>query len=226
MRILVAAALLATVASPVRADAVVDAIRAEARSVGVYPFERTRTVSDTRSGGTRRVEVDRYDPARPEGQRWTLVSVNGKAPSDGDRKAHADFVAGQPIAPGPWRLDALLAGPDPKVARKGAETIYSWPKLPKGSLPIGKFDLTDKLAAEATVVDQGGKPTVTQVRIAAPEAFRVMMLAKIDSMKVTNDYARDERGRLILTRQETVQDATIPGRGKGVMRTEMTFRPL
>jgi hypothetical protein len=53
-----------------------------------------------------------------------------------------------------------------------------------------------------------------------------MMLAKFDTMTVTSDYARDANGRLVLTRQETVQDATIPGRGKGLMRTEMTFRPL
>ncbi|WP_448578832.1 hypothetical protein [Thermaurantiacus sp.] len=221
-------ALLATLslAAPVAAAPAIDAIRAEVRAAGPYAFERTRAITDTRGGGTKRVEVDRYDPGKPEGQRWSLVSVNGKAPSAEDRKAWEEFIAGQPIAPGPWRLDPLLAGAEPKVTSRGAETVYSWPKLPKGSLPLGKFDLTDKLAAEASVIDMAGKPTVRQVRITAPKPFRVMMLAKFDTMTVTSDYARDASGRLILTRQETVQDATIPGRGKGVMRTEMTFRPL
>lgn len=221
--ILVAAISLA---APVAASPAIDAIRAEVRGVGPYAFERTRTITDTRGGGTKRVEIDRFDPGKPEGKRWSLISVNGKAPSPEERKVWEEFIEGQPIAPGPWRLDALLAGPNPKATSKGSETVYSWTSLPKGSLPLGKFDLTDKLAAEASVIDQAGGPTIRQVRIRAPKPFRVMMLAKFDTMTVTSDYARDANGRLVLTRQETVQDATIPGRGKGVMRTEMTFRPL
>ncbi|MFN7173258.1 MAG: hypothetical protein ACK4MT_00870, partial [Thermaurantiacus tibetensis] len=130
---LLAAAALA--AAPAAAAPEIEAIRAEVRAAGVYPFERTRTITDTRNGGTRRVEVDRYDPAKPEGQRWTLVSVDGRAPTEADRRAHARAVADQPIAPGPWRLDPLLAGPAHKVTRSGAKNVYAWPRLPKGSLP-------------------------------------------------------------------------------------------
>jgi hypothetical protein len=216
----------ALAAAPAAASPAIDSIRAEVRAAGPYAFERTRTVTDTRGGGTRRVEVDRYDPAKPEGSRWTLVSVDGKPPTEEDRKAHARAIADQPIAPGPWRLDPLLAGPNPTTKANGRETLYSWPRLPKGSLPFGRFDVTDRLAAEVAVSDVGGRPTVTRMRVFAPEPFRVMAIAKFDTLTVTSDYARDANGRLILTRQETVQDASIPGRGRGVMKVEMVFRPL
>ncbi len=219
-------AAIVLVAGPAAAAPAIDAIRAEVRAAGPYAFERTRTVTDTRNGGTRRVEVDRYDPARPEGSRWTLVSVNGRPPSDDDRKAYARAIADQPVAPGPWRLDPLLAGPEPKVARNGEETVYSWPRLPRGSLPTGRFDVTGNLAADVHVADTDGRPTVTKMRVFAPEPFRVLAIAKFDTLTVVSDYARDASGRLVLTRQETVQDANLPGRGRGVMKVEMVFRPL
>ena len=220
------AAVAASLAVPARADAVIDAIRAEAGTLTPHPFERTRTVRDTRDGDAPRTEVDRFDPKAPKGRQWTLVSVNGRAPTEAERQEHASFVNDQTVIPGAWRLDPLLAGPSPKVTPGGETTTYSWPRLPKGSLPLSRFDLTANLAAEATVAEVGGKPTVTRLRIFAPEPFRVLAIAKIERMTVTSEYARDSNGRLLLTRQETVQDGNIPGRGKGTLRTEMRFRPL
>ncbi len=212
--------------APGQAAPAIEAIRAEVRKAGPYAFERTRTISDTRNGGTRRVEVDRYDPARPEGQRWTLVSVDGRAPTAEQRRAWAKAIADQPVVPGPWRLDPLLAGPEPAARADGGETIYSWKRLPKGSLPTGRFDVTGNLAAEVHVTETNGRPTVTRMRVFAPEPFRVLAIAKFDTLTVVSDYARDAAGRLILTRQVTEQNASLPGRGRGVMRVDMRFRPL
>jgi hypothetical protein len=225
-RLAVAAAAALVLVAPARADAVIDAIRAEAGALAPRPFERTRIVRDTRDGDAPRTEVDRFDPKAPRGQQWTLVSVDGRAPSEDERKAHAKFVNDQAVIPGPWRLDPLLAGPNPKVARDGETTTYNWSRLPKGSLPLSRFDLTSNLAAQATVADVGGKPTVTRLRIYAPEPFRVLAIARIERMTVESDYARGADGRLQLTRQVMVQDGNIPGRGKGTLRTEMRFRPL
>jgi hypothetical protein len=218
------AAMLA--AAPALADAVIDAIRAEAGRITPGPFERTRIVRDTRDGDAPRAEVDRFDPKAPKGQQWTLVSVNGRVPTADERKAHAKFVADQPVVPGVWRLDPLLAGPDPKVARSADASVYTWPRLPKGSLPLSRFDLTANLAAEASVEEVDGKPTVTKLRIFAPEPFRVLGIAKIERMTVESEYVRGLDGIPRLVRQTTVQDGNIPGRGKGTMRTEMRFRPL
>jgi hypothetical protein len=219
-----AAAMLA--AAPVCADAVLDSIRAEAGRITPGPFERTRIVRDTRDGDAPRTEVDRFDPKAPKGRQWTLVSVNGRAPTADEAKAHARFVEDQPVVPGVWRLDPLLAGANPKVVRNGDATVYSWPRLPKGSLPLSRFDLTANLAAEASVEDVAGKPTVTRLRIFAPEPFRVLAIAKIDRMTVESEYERGADGTPRLVRQITVQDGNIPGRGRGTMRTEMRFRPL
>jgi hypothetical protein len=219
-----AAAMLAAV--PAMADAVIDAIRAEAGRITPGPFERTRIVRDTRDGDAPRTEVDRFNPKAPKGQQWTLVSVNGRAPTADDVKAHAKFVGDQPVVPGVWRLDPLLAGPNPKIARNGEGTLYSWPRLPKGSLPLSRFDLTANLAAEALVTEEDGKPTVQRLRIFAPEPFRVLGIAKIERMTVESDYERGPDGKPRLVRQMTLQDGNIPGRGKGTMRTEMQFRPL
>ncbi|WP_448585849.1 hypothetical protein [Thermaurantiacus sp.] len=220
-----AAALLAG-SLPARADALLDAIRAEAAALKPGRFERTRTIRDTREGNAPRVEVDRFDPHAPAGRQWVLLSVNGRPPTDEDRRAHARFVADQRIVPGAWRLDPLLAGPDPSIRKAGGATIYSWPRLPKGALPLSRFDLTAHLAAEATVTEVGGRPTVTNLRIYAPRPFRVLAIARIDRMTVVSEYERGSEGALRLTRQTTEQTGTIPGRGSGTTHTEMTFRPL
>lgn len=223
-------ALLAVVAlvaaAPVSAQAnALGPVLAAAKALGPQGFERTTTRSDSREGGTRTVEVDRFDPALPAGKQWTLLSVNGKAPTPDQVSEHQKTVGGTPV-PGYYRIAAMLAGPSPAVTQQGSDTILTWKRLPAGSLPMKGMDLTADLAVSATLGTVGGTPMVTQMRVSAPKPFRVMVVAKIDSMAVTSDYIRLANGQPFLTRQVTEQAASIPMKGQGTVRSEMVFKPL
>lgn len=200
-------------------------VLALAKKIGPQGFERTTTRTDTRDGGTKTVEVDRFDPSKPAGQQWTLLSVDGKAPTPDQNSDHQKTVNGGPV-PGYYRIAAMLAGPNPTTTAQGNDTVFDWKRLPAGSLPMKGMDLTSDLAVSATVSMINSQPIVTQMRVAAPRPFRVMMLAKIDTMTVTSDYSMLPNGQPFLTRQVMEQSASIPMKGQGTVRSEMAFRPL
>ena len=80
------------VAQPASAEPIQDKLLAGARAASAETLAFTRTTRvEERSGGTPDVKtrVDRYDPARPRAQRWTLVSLDGRAPTSDEIVAEA-----------------------------------------------------------------------------------------------------------------------------------------
>jgi hypothetical protein len=199
-------------------------VLAAAKALGPQGFQRTTTRTDTRNGNGKTVEVDRFDPSKPAGKQWTLLSVDGKAPTPDQISDHAKTVSGTPV-PGYYRIASMLAGPNPTVTPGADGTVFAWKRLPAGSLPMKGMDLTADLAVSATV-SNAAKPMVTQMRVVAPKPFRVMMLAKIDTMTVTSDYIALPDGTPFLSRQVMEQAASIPMKGQGTVRSEMLFQPL
>jgi hypothetical protein len=217
-----AAVAAAAIVSPARADAVLDQIRAEARATPMTPFERTVRVEQ----GSRPpvVRVDRFNPAAPAGRQWTLVSVDGRAPTSDEVSEHARQVNAQPV-PGFHRLPTLLQGPPTAIERQGPRTVYRWAALKKGAAPSGQGpDFSERLSAEATVLT-GARPVLEQVRVFAAEGFGVMGVARINRFESLSRYTQGSRGHQ-LAGQNTEVDARIPFRASGATRTTATFRAL
>ncbi len=209
--------------APARADAVLSKLLEEARATQPAGFERTTRFEQR--GRDPVVRVDRFDPRRPAGQQWSLVSVDGAPPTEEQRQQHARQVAGQPV-PGFHRLHELLAGEPTSVDRQGSRIVYRWAALQRGAAPSGQGpDFSTRLSAEAHVETSGPRPVLQRVRVFAAQGFPVAAVARINAFEAVSDY-RLEGGVHRMTRQTTDVDARIPLRGAAVTRTLATFQPL
>jgi hypothetical protein len=222
---LAALALLAT-ALPARADAVLDALRAEAARAEKVGFERTtRTVRQTDDGPRTSVQVDRFNPRAPASQQWTLLSVDGRAPTRREIAEHRKLVNALPV-PGFYRLSAILAGEPSRSTDASGRTVYRWNSLPPRSMPTPGPDVSQRMAAEAVVEQVRGKPVLTSVRLFAPRPFPVMAVAKVNSFDLMNHYAEGSSGTPMLVSQTSSTDIAAPFGQGGRQQSQVNFRPL
>lgn len=213
-------------ALPARADTLLDMLRAEAARAEVKGFERTtREEKQTAKGPVVEVRVDRFDPKAPAGRQWTLLSVNGRAPTLKEQSEHRKLVSSLPV-PGFYRLSAILAGtPERRVDAQG-RILYRWNSLPPKSMPTPGPDISARMAAEAVVEKVGNRAVVRSVRLFAPKPFPVMAVAKVNAFDLQNFYGDGEGGTPVLISQAGETDISAPF-GQGVRQTSQTkFRPL
>lgn len=216
-------ALVAVAAAPAAADVALEQLRRDALATPMMGFERTATIEQGDQPKT--VRVDRFDPRARPGEQWTLVSVNGEAPSEKDARSHAEQMEKTPV-PGFHRLNSLLAGDPTEITRNGVRTTYRWAALQKGAAPTGRApDFSDKLSGEAVVRTDGPRPVLEQVRIYAAEPFGIMGVAKMNRFEAVTRYTHGARGH-VLASQDTLVDARVPFRRGGATRTVATFKPL
>ncbi len=216
-----ALALLA-LAAPAAADPLLDRIVADARAVGSDDFAWTRTSkAEQRSGGETKTNtrIERYDPSRPVGQRWTLVSIDGKPPTADEAKDYAKAMA-DAMVPSYARVAGYF-GDGAQRAAVGGRTVFRAAKLPKRALMMNKSDLSASARAEA-VVAEGTRPFVERLDVVTTRPVRMMLVAKIDRMEATSRYKLMPDGRPVLTEQVSDMHGSMMGKS-GSMRTVMTY---
>ncbi|MFC3713615.1 hypothetical protein ACFOMD_13625 [Sphingoaurantiacus capsulatus] len=209
------------VPSPAHADPLLDRLVAEAKTVGPDDFAWTRTSKQEQRSGSEvkaRTIVERYDPSRPVGQRWTLVSIDGKAPPADDVRDHAKAMK-DALVPNYGRVAAYFgAGAQRKP---GAKPAYLAAKLPKGALLLGKSDLSASARAEVLVAD-GPRPFVERLDVVTTKPVRMMLVAKVDRMEATSRYKLMPDGRPVLAEQMSEMHGSMMGK-EGSMRTVTTY---
>lgn len=211
------------VAAPAAADAALEQLRRDALAAPMMAFERTASVREADKPEV--VNIDRFDPRARPGQQWTLVSVNGKAPTPDQVKEHAKRVELQPV-PGFHRFNSLLAGPPTATERQGARTVYRWKQLQKGAAPTGRGpDFSDQLSGEAIVRVDGPRPVLEQVRLHAAEPFAIMGVAKMTKFESITRYAHGSAGH-VLGSQDVDVNVRVPIRGSIPTITRTRFKPL
>lgn len=225
-RIAAAVAVTLLAALPARADAILDKLRTEAARADVIGFERTtREEKQTAKGPVVEVRVDRFDPKAPSSRQWTLVSVNGRAPTLREQGDHRKIVTSLPV-PGFYRLSAILAGEPQRSVDAQGRILYRWTSLPPGSMPTPGPDISTRMAAEAVVEKVGGKPMFKSVRLYAPKPFPVMAVAKVKAFDLQNNYADGEGGVPVLISQSGFSDISAPFGQGGRQTSQIRFRPL
>lgn len=222
------AALLAlfAITAPARADPLLDKLRADAAHADAIGFERTtREQKQTSKGPVTEVRVDRYDPKAPSGRQWSLISVDGRAPSQRERAEHRKLVSSFPV-PGFYRLSTILAGEPSRTTDARGRTLYRWTSLPAGSMPTPGPDISARMAAEALVEKLAGRPVFRSVRLFAPKPFKVMSVAKVNRFDQINLYDQGPGGEPVLISQASETDISAPF-GQGVQQvSSVSFRPL
>lgn len=224
--LLVALLALIALGTPARADPLLDRLRAEAARADARGFERTtREEKQTSKGPVLEVRVDRFDPKAAKGRRWTLISVDGREPTQRERAEHRKLVSAFPV-PGFYRLSAILAGEPVRTTDAQGRTLYRWTSLPAGSMPTPGPDISASMAAEALIEKVAGRMTFRSVRLFAPKPFKVMSVAKVNRFDQINLYDQGTGGEPVLISQASETDISAPF-GQGVQqKSRVIFRPL
>lgn len=218
---------VAAIAAPAvaNADPVLKQLLAESANAPVTGFERTLRAElrpDSDKGPAQYVE--RFTPTGPASGRWTLVSLDGKAPTAKQVEQHRKTSA-EAVIPGFHRLHLVLSPAPTKRTEVGGKTVYLWPSLPEGAVTTPGGDISRNLSAEATVEDAGGKPIISKVRIFAAKPFKIRGIATMNSFDVTSHYRLN--GTLpVLVSQTSQSDVKAPFGFGGARRSVMTYRPL
>lgn len=169
------------------ADALQDQVVAGARAVSPTGYAFTQTTRVERTGAAAKTFVSRYDPARAVGQRWTLVSIDGKAPSAKEAASAAKAAKAQDV-PSYAEIAKWFGGPATRIAQTPTSVTYRFARLPKGIVKMGKHDASADTSAEATVDLSGRAPVVTRVRFASTTAFRMALVVKVERYGVVTTY--------------------------------------
>jgi hypothetical protein len=203
-------------------DPMLSRIIADARAFppASIAYERqSRTVSQEKAGESEsQTRTERWD-----GRGLTLVSVDGKPPAAKDVEAFRKAAAGRPV-PGYHRLADLFAKGAVRLNDPQGRIIYRVAGLPKGSITIGK-DVSANVVGEFVVDASGPQPYVSRARMVLAKPVSFFMVAKLDSLDITNEYRLDAKGRPYLAR--VVQSMSGAQFGKqGSTRTEITYTLL
>jgi hypothetical protein len=207
------------------ADPVLKQLLAESAKAPVTGFERSlRAEVRPESDKGPAQYVERFTPTGHASGRWTLVSLDGKAPTAKQIEQHRKTSA-EAVIPGFHRLHLVLSPAPTKRTEVGSKTVYLWPSLPEGAVTTPGGDISRNLSAEATVEDAGGKPIISKVRIFAAKPFKIRGIATMNSFEVTSQYRLN--GALpVLVSQTSASDVKAPFGFGGVRRSVMTYRPL
>ena len=198
---LVAAALpsVGAIGDPPLRDEIVAS--ASALSPDRLSFERT-TRLERKGGGSllRQVRTERWD-----GERWTLVSIDGKNPSSREQRALERRTRPEDV-PGYHQLARIMAAATAQRVDEHGRTVLIVPVLPAGSVLADGKDISSHLKGEAVLGNRGGKPWVQRLTVTQREPFKLNLLIKVTSFEQVNDYriSADGAPRLVAQVNDSV----------------------
>jgi hypothetical protein len=188
---------------PLREAIITDARAADPAGMA---FERTTTAVRRGPGmNEKTVTVERWD-----GQRWTLLSVNGKQPSAMQQKLFRKATTTNPV-PGYHRLAALMAAASDISFDNEGRQVLKIPVLPAGSVRTDSADISGHLSAEAVIATTDGKPWVARLKVRAREDFKLNLLIKVTNFEQTSDYRLGPDGKPRLASQSALSTGNMMG---------------
>jgi hypothetical protein len=220
----IAAALLALAASPAWADDLQTRLVAGARATDTagYAFRETITIAGNGPGMDKagKTYVNAYDPRRAPADRWRLLTVDGRAPTDKElaqsRKTKRDSV------PSYDDIAKWLGSPATRVDGAGAVT-YRYARLPAGTIKLGKHDASADTAAEIQVAGASGPaPYVGQLRFTSTKGFRMMLVASVKSMATTMHFRRLVDGAVVPADVRSDIAGSMMGKS-GALKTTVSY---
>lgn len=198
-------------------------ILAQAQSVGAddYAFTRTIRSEPTAKGKTEKTTlVDKYDPTKSGDARWTLVSVNGAAPS-ADELAKYRKETPKRRVPGYHRLANYFAGPVTSATDSRSRTVFRFSSLPKDSVLVFNSDLSRETSAEASVGEANGVSFIEQVKLSI-KPTRIKLIMKLEHYESTSRFRMGPDGKPVLAEQ--VADVSGSGMGQeGSLHQVITY---
>jgi len=196
--------------------------QAQAASPNDYAFTRiVRTQATTRGNTEKKVTVEKFDPAKPVGQQWSLVSVNGEKPSADALKEFREGLIKRRV-PGYYRLAGYFGSPATVSTDSSDRTVFHFSKLPKDSIRVFDTDVSQNAAIDAAVNNKGEQPFVEEIRVTV-RPMRIKIIAKLEQYESIARYHLGPEGRPLLVEQ--ISDVVGSGLGQeGRVHSEITYR--
>src|ERR1044072_5169804 len=144
-----------------------------------YAFTRTSKTESLSNGKTEtRTVVEKYDPTKSGDARWTLVSMDGAAPSaDALSKYKKDTPARR--VPGYYRMAKYLGTNATTSTDSRGRTVFHLGSLPKDTALVMNSDVSSNTSADVTVSEAGGTAFAEQVHLTV-KPMRLKLIMKLE----------------------------------------------
>lgn len=210
-----------SLAAPAAADPLQDQVLAGMRGADTADVAFTSTTTIERTGAAAQEIVTRFDPRAPDGRRWSVVRMNGRAPTAKERTQVLKAANGTPM-PSYARLARWFGAPATRVAVRPGQVAYRFARLPAGALKIGRHDASADTSAEVLVNTAGPRPFAEHVRFSSTRPFRMMLVARVARYSFASSYAPLADGRPFPTAVDADMAGAVMGKN-GTLRTRTRY---
>lgn len=200
-------------------------IVALARTVALEDFAYTRTVETEQIGGKnpmKKVLVERFDPAQPEGQRWNLISIDDKKPTANEAQDYAKGLPKRRPAHYGRVASYFAAGSVTSTPDSSGKILYHFTSLPKETVVVAETDLSAGAAGEGIANPSAPIPFLEEVRFRSTKSARIKLIAKIDRFETVTRYRLMPNGKPALSELTSEMSGSMLGQ-TGSIRTRIVY---
>jgi hypothetical protein len=226
LAIIAAAVLLASASighAQNKPDELKQRILAQAQTLGAddYAFTRTVKTEQTSNGKTEQhVNIDKFDPAKSGDARWTLISIDGAAPS-ADMLSRYNKESPKRRVPGYYRLAKYFNSPASTSSDSRGRTVFHFNSLPKDTAIVFDSDVSSNASADVSVTEANGTPFAEQIHLTV-KPMRLKLIMKLERYESTARYRIGPEGKPLLV--EHTADMSGSGMGQeGKVHTVITY---
>ncbi len=222
-----ATALLATAARAAEEvpDDVKQRVLALARTVSEEDFAFTRTVRTEQISadekGEAHVMIERFDPRKPADQRWTLVTINGRAPNADELKSYNKETPQRRVA-NYGRIATIFGAPAVATPQGRGRISYHIAAPAKESLVTAGSDLSSSAVADLIVDTTGAVPMVEETRFTLTKPTRLKLVAKIETLQAITNYRMMPNGKPAPVEQISDTTGSLLGKS-GRLKTTIIY---
>lgn len=186
-------------------------LMAQAHSVRARDYAFTRTTRAEQLGGKiTKTMVEKFDPAKEPASRWTLVSVDGRAPDNNELRTYQKADADR-RALSYERVALYLSGASDAQTDARGRTVFRFSSLPKGTVVMGEADLSPNVEGYAAIKTEGSTPFVEEVHTTVKQPLRLKLVAKIEDWQTTTRFRLFSDGKPVPAEQILEMTASILG---------------
>lgn len=223
MQRLAACAVLLLATGNAQASLLQEDLAAFAQTVGPedFAFTRTTRVESSDKDSEPQTLVESYDPSRPGPSRWTLLSVDGRAPTTDELKRTAK-ARSRDIIPSYGRVALYVGAPATVTGTAAGRALLTIGKLPKGVMKFGDKDVSADTNARVSVINNVARPWVERVDFESNKPISMMLVAKVNSFKASTRFKLMPVGRPVPFEQAMTMMGSMFGRS-GTLKTMISY---
>jgi hypothetical protein len=189
-----------------QADALLDQIVAGAKADKHVQWSVERSTADFDTDGKlKTTSIAHFNGAAAKGARWSLVSVDGKAPAANVEKEFSKAFNSSDYKPTYAQVADLLSGAVTKIS----PNCYRLVGLPAKTIVAAGYDLSSFLQADLFIDSSGAQPFVSQVKISAPKPFKPMSMSTVARLERVMNFIRGPQGLPMMSSSIVASDFKV-----------------